>query len=200
MRGYKQVRRNYKMTTRLIFLLTIFAFSCNSPTAKTDNNLKTVADTTISPNNSTSIQTVNVDTIIPETHLKDTTIISGNFVLFLRPDSLRFESYTQNPYSGIYEADSDFGFSISATIDSISERKKYKNIKTTVSEKRYIIIKDCKNSPLTIDRDTIDYGLIMTSKGKEIKINTFLHSGDYLYDVDEYFNIKNGRQTQKGRH
>ncbi|MEK6616225.1 MAG: hypothetical protein AABZ32_08965 [Bacteroidota bacterium] len=51
---------------------------------------------------------------------------------------------------------------------------------------------------MTIDRDTIDYGLILSSKGKEIKINTFLHSGDYLYDVDEYFNVKNGRQTRVG--
>jgi hypothetical protein len=138
--------------------------------------------------------------VIPKSHLKDTTIISGNYVLFLRPDSLRFESYTKDSGSGIYEVDSDFGFGISVTIDSISESKRYKNIKTIVSEKRYIIIKDCKNSPLTIDRDTINYGLIMTAKGKEIKISTFVHSGDYLYDVDEYFNIKNDGQIQTVGH
>ena len=189
------------MTTRLIFLLTLFALGCNSRTAKEDNNSTTVFDIVTSQNNSTSMQTSKVDAIvISETHLQDTAIISGNFVLFLRPDSLRFESYTKDPNSGIYEADSDFGFGISATMDSITNVKRYKNIKTSVSDKRYIIIKDCKNSPLTIDIDTIDYGLILTSKGKEIKINTFLHSGDYLYDVDEYFNIKNGRQTQTVGH
>jgi hypothetical protein len=189
------------MTIRIFLILTIITFSCNSPTTKKDNYFTTVSDTTIIPNNSKAFQTVNADPIFfPETHLKDTTIISGNFVLFLRPDSLRFESYIKDPDSGIYEVDSDFGFGISTTIDSISESKKYKNINTTISDKRYIIIKDCKNSPLTIDRDTIDYGLIMTSIGKEIRINTILHSGDYLDDVDEYFNIRNSRQTQTVGH
>ncbi len=181
---------NFKMTTRLLFCLIAFVWGCNSPTAKMDNKSTTVTDSIISQNNQTAKAYA---VVIPETHLQDTTTISGSIVLFLRPDSLRFESYTKDPNSGIYEVDSDFGFGISATIDSISGSNKYKSIKTIVSDKRYIIIKDCKNAPLTIDRDTIDYGLILTSKGKEIKISTLLHGGNYLSDVDVYFNLKNGR-------
>ena len=110
--------------------------------------------------------------------------------MFLRPDSARFDHYKKGG-DEIYEADRDFGFGIAATMDSISNNIKYKNIRSAISASRFIVIKDCKSCPLTIDRDTINYGLILTAKNNEIKINTFIHSGDYLYDIDEYFNIKN---------
>ena len=130
-----------------------------------------------------------INRTIEITHLKDTTFIGGNFVLFLRPDSLRFNNYIKEG-DEIYEADSDFGFGISATIDSISKNNIYKNIGTTVTENRYIVIKDCQSCPLTFDRDTIDYGLIMISKDKKMRLSTFIHSWDYLQEIDEYFNIK----------
>ncbi|MFZ1800387.1 MAG: hypothetical protein WAU24_11040, partial [Chitinophagaceae bacterium] len=153
-----------------------------------DSSTTVVSDTTIFPNQTT----FDADSIIiPKTFLHDTTIVSGNFILFLRPDSARFESYTKDPQSVIYETDSDFGFGIKGTHDSISKNTKYKNIKAIVSTDRYIIIKDCKNCPLTIDRDTIDYGVILSSAGGQIKTTYgFVHSGDYMQDVDEYFKIK----------
>ena len=174
------------MTRYTIFTIIIyFAFiACSNQTA--DKNLIIHSD--IKQDSSSS--THSDSTIITQTHLQDTTIIDGNFVLFLRPDSTRFDRYTKEG-AEIYEADSDFGFGIAATMDSISNNIKYKNIRSAISVGRFIVIKDCKSCPLTIDRDTINYGLILTAQNNEIKINTFIHSGDYLYDIDEYFNIKN---------
>jgi hypothetical protein len=164
--------------------------SCNSTTVKTDDSATTSPgkkDSITSPN---PINNETSDIQFSQHHLQDTTVIRGDFVLFLRPDSIRFENYSKED-ENIYDADSDFGFGISATTDSISRNKKYNNIHTTISDKRYVVIMDCKNCPKTIDRDTINYGLILASKGKEIKIQTNLHSGDYLQDVDEYFNMSN---------
>lgn len=187
------------MTTRIkkiIFILTILGVltSCNS---------NPINSTQISPIDSSSatndvavkqmasVNPTSTPVEIPETHLHDTTTVSGNFILFLRPDSLRFQSYTLDDHSGIYETDSDFGFGITSTQDSLPKYKKYKNIQAVVSTNRYIIIKDCKSCPLTIDRDTIDYGIILSGKGREIKSTyEFVHSGDYLQEINEYFKIK----------
>jgi|SRR5687767_8194479 len=176
------------MTIRPFLFFSILLASCNSTAVKTGDNATTYrgkGDSIISTN---AINKDINDIQFSQHHLQDTTVIKGDFILFLRPDSTRFENYAKED-ENIYEADSDFGFGMSATIDSISRNKKYNNIHTTVSDKRYVVIMDCKNCPQTIDRDTINYGLLLTSKGKEIRIQTNLHSGDYLQDVDEYFNV-----------
>jgi hypothetical protein len=127
---------------------------------------------------------------IPQTHLKDTTFIKGSYVLFLRPDDLTFKSYEADENPGIYEIDSDFGFAMAATMDTLANNRRYKNIKTDISTARYIVIQDCKNGPFVFDRDSINYGLILTSKAKAIQLHTLVHSGDYLEEVDDYFNLK----------
>ena len=174
--------------TKLFPYLIVLLFACNSPTNK-DNNPERIS---VEKQDSIPASKISTKPTIPvkvlPTHLHDTTVIQSEFVLFLLPDSLRFESYAEGE-ENIYEADSDFGFAISATMDSISKNGKYKSIRTATSDKRYIVIKDCKGCPQTIDRDTINYGLILTSKGKEIRTTTNLHGGNYLYEVDEYFNI-----------
>ena len=167
----------------VVFIIYLTLAACSNQTA--DKNL--IPHSGIKQNRSSS--THFHSTIITQTHLQDTTIIEGNFVLLLRPDSTRFDRYTKES-DEIYEADSDFGFGIAATMDSISNNIKYKNIRSAISVSRYIVVKDCKSCPLTIDRDTIDYGLILTAKNNEIKISKVMHSGGYLHDIDEYFNIK----------
>ena len=176
------------MITRYCFFIVLF-IGCNSPANKDHS------PTAISNGRQDSLPISQISknatktTKVISTHLHDTIVIQGEFVLFLRPDSLRFEWY-ENEDGNIYDADSDFGYAISATMDSISKNRKYITIKAAVSDKRYILIRNCKTCPQTIDRDTIDYAVLLTSKEKELKINTNLHSGDYLDDVDEYFNIR----------
>lgn len=121
----------------------------------------------------------------------DTTIISGNTILFLRPDSNKFHTHIkENGEVGIYEADSDFGFGTSATLDSLGRLVKYNNLKSDVTEKRYVLIKDCTGGPLTIDRDSIFYGVILSAPAKEMKLSTMIHSSDYLAEINDYFGIK----------
>ncbi len=181
---------------RFLFILTItFSFAaCNSNSDNSVQNNSAVSSPKVTSDTSIShkqISSIEDGITLPVTFLHDTTIVSGNFILFLRPDSARFESYTEAPRSGIYEADSDFGFGIAGTQDSLSKNKKYKNIKALISTDRYIIIKDCKNCPITIDRDTINYGVILSSTGRQIKSRyNFVHSGDYMQEVEEYFKIK----------
>jgi len=126
----------------------------------------------------------------PQTHLRDTSFIKGSYVLFLRPDDITFESCAADENNGIYEIDSDFGFAMAATIEIMAKNKRYKNIKTDISTARYIVIQDCKNGPLVVDRDSINYGLIITRKGYVIQTSAFVHSGDYLAEVDAYFKVK----------
>ena len=176
------------MTTRPFLFFSILLASCNSPTDKTAGNATHTYERkdTITSTNAAKKETNDIQ--FSQYHLQDTTIIKGDFVLFLRPDSIRFENYAKED-ENIYDADSDFGVGISATMDSIARNKKYNDIHTSVSVKRYVVITDCKNCPQTIDRDTINYGLLLTSKGNKIKIQTNLHSGDYLQEVDEYFDL-----------
>ena len=177
------------------FLIVCIVFiSCNPKTSRTNNG--SIKDSCAGGNKIVGdmAKQLLVDTaVIPETHLHDTTVVSGSFIIFLRPDSARFKSYIGDPGSGIYEVDGDFGVGLSNTIDSIAKIKKYESVKTVISTRRFIKIKDCKNSPLIIDRDTVDYGILLSQKGKGIKINTFVHSGDYLKEVNEYFKLNNGR-------
>jgi hypothetical protein len=130
---------------------------------------------------------------IPETHLRDTVIISGNIILFLRPDDERFASYEKIGASGIYEVDSDFGVSIANTIDSLSKIKKYDHLAAEVTTKRFVTINDCKTCPMTIDRDSVNYGYIMSSVGRGIITSSEVHSGNYLMEVDEYFDLDDYR-------
>jgi hypothetical protein len=124
-------------------------------------------------------------------HLHDTVRISGNFILFLRPDEARFNSSLGSDSSQLYTSDGDFGYGIQGTMDNLPKAKNFRDIKAEVSAQRYILINDCKKCPVLIDRDTIDYGYILSGRGKEIKLYTgSIHSGDYLGEVAEYFNIK----------
>lgn len=118
----------------------------------------------------------------------DTEVIKGNYVLFLRPSDKKFDSLKEE--NGIFEADSDFGFAIQNTIDSLNTNQKYKDLKSSVSTKRYFKIKNCKNCPPKFDRDTIFYGIILNAPNKEMKILTNIHSGNYLSEINEYFKLK----------
>ena len=127
---------------------------------------------------------------ILNTHLSGSLKVEGSCVIFLHPDSLRFATYEKNEEEGIYEVDSDFGFGISATMDTIAKNKKYENIKSFSTDKRYILIYNSKNAPVKLDRDTLDYGVIFTMKDKDMEIIKSVHSGDYLGEVDNYFKSK----------
>jgi hypothetical protein len=171
----------------LIFFLIASIVSCKSPTAQNDNNIITTTDSSINSFQKKKQTVVSTS----KTHLRDTTNVSGNFIIFLRPDDTRFDNYAKDNEGGIYEVDSDFGFGLQATIDTISKNKIYKDVKVLVSTERYIIIKDCKTGPITIDRDTINYGIIMSSKGKEImKEYNQIYSIDYTQEINDYFHIK----------
>jgi hypothetical protein len=172
---------------KLFIILAILSFNCNLPSKPATNNSAIVSDTVPAkqlPNKKAAVM------MYPSTHLRDTISVSGNFILFLLPDSARFESYDED--SGIYDADSDFGVGIANTLDTLQKNKKYKNIKGLSTLRRFIIIEDCLTCPKILDRDSVNYGVILSSKGKEIK-KTYnqVHSGDYLQDVDDYFNVKN---------
>ncbi len=118
----------------------------------------------------------------------DSEFIQENYVLFLRPSDKKFDSLKEE--NGIFEADSDFGFAIQNTIDSLNTNQKYKDLKNSISTKRYIEIKNCKNCPPKFDRDTILYGIILNAPNKEMKILSNTHSGNYLSEINEYFNLK----------
>lgn len=123
------------------------------------------------------------------THLHDTTVAGGSFILFLRPDSARFESLASGGHPGIYEADSDFGFGIEGTRAGLFADRKYRHVKVLVSTDRYITINDCKSCPLTIDRDTVNFGVILSAEGKALRTTyNSVHGGDYLQEIAAYFN------------
>lgn len=167
------------------FLLTLTA--CNTPKDPLLSMHPFDSDTSEFKNETTNTKNNNEFTV--DTHLQDTTKISGNFILFLRPDSLRFESYLAQ--TEIKEADADFGYGIQGTMDSIVNNSKYRNIFAFVSTDRFILIQDCKSCPLLIDRDSINYGYILSGKKLELKTNySQVHSGNYLQEINEYFKIK----------
>ena len=183
----------HRMKTICYLLLTsLLATSCNysiqNDSQQVSSNDSFSADSTAN-GFANSHETAELKTPA-EAHLKDTSFIKGSYVLFLRPDDITFESYAADENNGIYEIDSDFGFAMSATMDTMAQNKRYKNIKTDISTARYIVIQDCKNGPLVVDRDTINYGLVLTRKGYAIQTSTFVHSGDYLAEVDDYFKVK----------
>jgi hypothetical protein len=127
------------------------------------------------------------DAASQETHLRDTVTISGNVILFLRPDDARFNSYVSAQEPGIYEVDSDFGAGISRTLDSIPKSNLYKDISASVTEKRYVVINDCEGCPITIDRDSVNYGFILSAAGKKHILSRSVHSHAYIPEIEEYF-------------
>ena len=104
--------------------------------------------------------------------------------MILRPDSLRFQSYLDSGKEWIYEVDSDFGFGFSIALDSLS----FDGVTEEVTEKRYVKIIECKGCPLIIDRDTIDYGFILTQPNKKIEIDNNVFPSEYFIErFEEYF-------------
>jgi hypothetical protein len=176
-----------RIVTIPCLLFCFLLANCSSTPAKTADTATPFSgrEDTVFPNN--SITQGNPPNIgFSRHHLQDTTMITGDFVLFLRPDSTRFDDYAKED-ENIYEGDSDFGFAISATMKVVERSNKYNSIRTAISDRRYVVIEDSKDGPQTIDRDTINYGVILTSKGKAARIETNLHGGDYLQDIDKYF-------------
>lgn len=138
-----------------------------------------------------TISTTKPNTHTYDTHLRDTVTVRGNFILFLCPDDQRFESYTKDPNSGIYEIDGDFGIGIANTLDELSKNKKFNGVQSLVSTKRYILIQDCATCPFMIDRDSIDYGVILSAKNQQIKtIHGAVHGSNFLQEIRAYFNIR----------
>ena len=77
---------------------------------------------------------------------------------------------------------------INSTLDSLKSNPLYKDIKGIVSTKRFIKIEDCLGGPLVIDRDTVNYGFIMSAKAKSFeRLYNSIRSGDYLEEIDSYF-------------
>ncbi len=176
-----------------ILFLSLLALGCNQVTEQT-NNVSTsisIVDSGKYKADSTKSDFAHDSTKLVLTHLSDTMLVKGDWVIFLRPDSLRFESYKNELHSGIYEADSDFGFAISMAIDTIVKNKDFKKLKAMVSTKRYITLVDCNGGPLTIDRDTVNYGVILSSTGKNIKAEQNVFPGShYIKVIRNYFGLK----------
>lgn len=121
----------------------------------------------------------------------DTLDFNGEYILFIRPSNKKFKALVEEE-PGTYEIDSDFGFGISATIDSLKNNPKYYSVKNKIVTERFVKIEGCKNCPKIIDTDsTIVYGLILTKPDKEMQILRNVHSMHYLTEIDEYFGFKN---------
>ena len=172
-------------------VIILFISACSPDDGKTGND--TVADTTIKmlPKDKTDVPVLADSTKLIGTHLNDTAMFTGSWVIFLRPDSVRFDFYANNVQQGIYDVDADFGVAISMAIDSIVGNKGFKGIKGMVSTKRYITLLDCKGGPLTIDRDTVNYGIILTGTDRVIKAEQNVYGGaHYVKVIRKYFGIK----------
>lgn len=111
--------------------------------------------------------------------------IEGKTVVFLRPDSIKF---LQNEnVEGIYESDADFGFAIQNTMAEAKKNPKYSSVSFRIATDRFLEIKDCKECPKIVDRDSIFYGILLTAPGKKIKIRKGVLSGNNLEIIEEYF-------------
>lgn len=163
--------KNLTLITLAIFLI----YACKSDIKNADEKINTLEV----ESNTDQLKTQKF------THLKDTIKIKGNTILILRPDSLRFHSYLNSGKEWIYEVDSDFGFGFSTALESIN----YNGVYEDVTDKRFVIIYDCKGCPLLIDRDTIDYGFILTKRKGVIKIDNKIFPSEYYIDqFEKYFN------------
>jgi hypothetical protein len=177
------------LKNKIVVLLSLLALGCGQPAEKPVSDTAAVKDT--AKKNLPAADNGKDSTIFSDVHLTDTTFIDGNHVTFLRPDDARYDSYLHNPKSGIKTADAHFGDATTMAIDTILGNKKFKGIKAIVSSHRYIVITDCKTCPITIDRDTINYGIILSAKGKEIKFEQDIYPGQhYIGMVRDYFSVK----------
>jgi hypothetical protein len=123
-----------------------------------------------------------------KTHLRDTKYATGSFILFLRPDDLRYAELEKMAEDEAGDGDADFGVGISTIQDSLKRNDRYKDIKVLATTKKYMCITDYKDGPLIIDRDSVSYGFILSAKGRPIdKYYNSVHSGNYLGEIDEYF-------------
>jgi len=129
---------------KMIVGIVLFAVTgCHSPGKKSETVSLVSVDST-EPAAPTENQPHSERSVVVKTHLRDTTLIGGSFILFLRPDQERFtESIEHDPDGGIGDGDSDFGVGINNTMDSVSKNDKYKNVKVLISTKRFILIEDC---------------------------------------------------------
>ncbi|CAN5874720.1 hypothetical protein BH11BAC7_BH11BAC7_11710 [soil metagenome] len=171
-------------------LISMLAFGCGA-------DEKTVADSlpdTVAPplpQDHTDVVNPADSTKLVLTHLSDTAVVLGDWIIFLRPDSTRFASYSEKLQSGIYDADADFGYACSMTIDTIIGNKSFKGIKAMISTRRFIKVMDCKECPFTIDRDTVNYGIILTGTGRPMKAEQNVYPGaHYIKAVRKYFGVK----------
>ncbi len=165
----------------LMIGICLLAFACKPVST---NPTSEISDTLIGKDSSL-IKPVSEDKVWVETHLKDSIEVSGNSVIFLRPDSLRYASFLENGNDHIHEVDSDFGFRVSGALDSIEAL----GLNYDVTEKRYLKIFDCYQGPIVIDRDTINYGVIFTSPDQTVLIDPYIESTEYLHEiVTSYYN------------
>ena len=120
----------------------------------------------------------------PVPHLKDTLLITTDAIIALRPDELRFQYFLDSGNETVYEADSDFGFSIyTAFNDFVSKR-----VSEHITQRRYLNIINCFDCPQIIDRDTINYGIICVSKKKSTVILESIMPADATIDfLNNYF-------------
>jgi hypothetical protein len=173
-----------------LLLILVLAMSCHSPAGKPVPEQPIAADTAKAVS-SPGPSPVEDKAFVPKTHLKDTTHAAGSFILFLRPDDARYAELEKEGDEGLGESDADFGAGISGTEDSMKKNDRYKGIRVFSTSSRYICIADCKDGPLTIDRDSVNYGIILSGKGRPVaKTYNSVHSGDYLGELDDYFSLR----------
>src|SRR5882762_5156345 len=149
------MNRPMKARPFLSFIL-IIVVSCHSSGKKSSpaDTAKMALDSVkLYPNREKHPDTV----AVLKTHLRDTSYAAGNFILFLRPDDARYAELENDPDGGAGDADSDFGIGISNTTDSLRKNARYAAVRTLTSTKRYVFIRDCKDGPLVIDRDSASY-------------------------------------------
>lgn len=177
----------------LPFLLSLFILGCSDGDEKVPGDSTIITKDSLHNKMPDSLHiTLPADsTKLIGTHLKDTAVVLGDWVIFLRPDSMRFESYSKKLKQGVYEADADFGDAVSMSIDTILGNKDFKGLKAMISNKRYIKVMDCKRGPVTIDRDTVNFGVILTGTGKDLKAEQNVYPGEhYLRLIRKYFGLK----------
>jgi hypothetical protein len=178
-----------KINQCLLFIL-ILTMSCHTPAIKPAPAPLKAEDTTKAISHSDT-HLENDSAVVLKTHLRDTTYAAGSFILFLRPDDARYAELEKEAEGEAGDGDADFGAGISGTQDSLKKNDRYKDIMLLISTKRYICIKDCKDAPLVIDRDSVSYGYILSAKGRPIATTyNSVHSGDYLGELNEYFSLR----------
>jgi hypothetical protein len=188
-------KSRFQLMKRILPALAIlfFIFGCADDDDKTATDSVAVkpADSSIKKTDTAHIAVLKDSTKLVGPHLSDTAMFAGSWVIFLRPDSARFDFYDKKMAHGLNEADADFGAAISMAIDSIVGNQNFKGIKGMVSTKRYITLLDCKGGPLTIDRDTVNYGIILTGTDRVMRAEQNVYGGEhYIKVVRKYFGLK----------